>query len=58
MTRCKACDARMTDADWQVHDCPANPEPIPGESWIAYKARSSKVIAKYRAAHDLPPVKE
>lgn len=35
--------------DFDEHDCPATPDPIPGESWADYSARCEKAKAEYQA---------
>ena len=43
---CTGCGARMSNIDFNVHDCPMTPKPLEGESWADYKAR----VDAFRAA--------
>ena len=54
MIRCSSCLATMRRPDWDVHDCPATPAILDGESWADFKARSEAYAAAWREAQSVP----
>ena len=63
MIRCSACLTKMSRPDWDIHDCPATPAILDGESWAEFKTRSEAYAAAWRdsihvgpsATEPLPP---
>ncbi len=43
---CSGCGAKMSNADFNQHNCPNIIQPIKGESWEDYVERSKKELAK------------
>jgi broad specificity phosphatase PhoE len=54
MIRCSSCLATMRRPDWDVHNCPATPAILAGESWADFKARSEAHAAAWREAQSAP----
>ena len=44
-----AADSHSESGEFDMHDCPATPEPIKGESWADYSQRCKVAARKYQA---------
>ena len=56
--KCDACgevfpgDSNSESVEFDIHDCPAIPEPMKGESWDSFSKRCEVATLKYREKQD------